>query len=120
MTKGKRKYIKEILLKPDPFSKCPAEVQLAAYQLIREKIEGWKKGISLYRESENFTLSLDIFKLGVIDFIVTTKSFHFNFSWLKNAFDITLDTNKIFLTLGIHFDFGRVFKWFKVRRVEKI
>jgi len=73
-------------------------------------------GISLYRQLENFILSLDIFQFGVIDFVVTTKTFHFNLSWLKNAFDVTFDNDKILLTFGIHFDFGKVFPWFRLRR----
>jgi len=43
MKDSKKKYTKGILFKPDPFSKCPEEIQLAAYQLVREKIEEWRK-----------------------------------------------------------------------------
>jgi len=44
MKSSKKKYTKEIFFKPDPFSKCPEEIQLAAYQLMREKIKKWKEG----------------------------------------------------------------------------
>jgi len=36
--------VNPLILKPDPFSKCPEEIQLAAYQLMREKIKRWKEG----------------------------------------------------------------------------
>lgn len=41
MKDSKKKYVKEILLKPDPFSLCPEEVQLAACYLVRKKIKEW-------------------------------------------------------------------------------
>ncbi len=43
MKDSKKKYTKEILFKPDPFSLCPEEIQLAAYQLVKKKIEEWRE-----------------------------------------------------------------------------
>lgn len=72
-------------------------------------------GISLYRQLKNLILSLDVFQYGVVDFLVTTKTFHFNLSWLENAFDVTLDNDKILLTFGFLI-YGKVSAWFRLRR----
>jgi len=34
-----KKYTKVVIFRPDPFSKCPEEIQLAAYQLMRERVK---------------------------------------------------------------------------------
>ena len=39
-TERMKKYTKVVIFRPDPFSKCPEEIQLAAYQLMRKRIEG--------------------------------------------------------------------------------
>jgi len=35
--------VNPLILKPDPFSKCSEEIQTAAYKLMRERIEKWRK-----------------------------------------------------------------------------
>jgi len=35
--------VNPLILKPDPFSKCPEEIQIATYKLMKERIEKWRK-----------------------------------------------------------------------------
>jgi len=77
-------------------------------------------GISLYRQLKDYILSLDIFQCNVIDFVITTKTFSFNLSWLKKAFEVTFDNPKFLLTFGVLLDSGKVFPWFRLRRGFKV
>ncbi len=78
-------------------------------------------GISLYRSLKRFILSLDVFSsAGIFEFIFTTKTLHFNFSWLRSSLDVTFDNPKFLLTFGVHFDSGKTFPWFMLRKGFKV